>query len=100
MATKKSKNIIISHLPRKRLVEPKWFQKQITEDQFEIKQNKKCKYFARHEAWKSTIWIGPYDTEEELSKVISSYASITKKPFGKRKEIKNLHSVIMTEKDW
>ena len=39
-------------------------------------------------------------TEDELMKVIASYVSITKKPFGQRKSLKNVHSIIMTEKDW
>ena len=93
------------HLPKKRVKEQKpveleWYQKQIESTDFVLKKDKNGKSYAHHIAWKSHIWIGPYDTEEELSKVISSYVSITKKPFGKRKEIKNIHSVIMTENDW
>lgn len=99
MVKKQLKNAALEHLPKKRQVEPKWFQKQITADQFEIKQNKDGKYFAHHEEWKKTIWIGPYDTEEEINKVIDSYVSVTKRPFGKRKELKNVHSILMDEKD-
>ena len=95
MVKKTLKNAAFEHMPKKRQIEQKWFQKQIAADQFEIKQNKDGKYFAHHEAWKKTIWIGPYDTEEELTKVIASYVSVTKKPFGKRKELKNVHSIIM-----
>ena len=91
---------MLTHLPKKRKQEPKWFEKQITADQFEIKKDKNKKFYGHHEAWKNNVWIGPYDTEEELNKVIASYASITKKPFGQRKEIKNVHSVIMEDKDW
>ncbi len=88
------------HLPKKRQKELKWYQKQISKEQFEIKKDKSNKYFAHHAAWKSTTWIGPYDTEEEVNAVIASYESTTKKPFGKRKALKNVHSIIMTEKDW
>lgn len=90
----------IKHLPRKKPQEPKWYQKVITPDQFEIKQNNIGLFFAHHHAWKKTVWIGPYETEEEISKVIASYATVTKKPFGKRKELKNVHSIIIEEKDW
>lgn len=100
MATKASNVSANSHLPRKRPQKQKWFEGQITPEQFETRKDKKGKFYGHHEAWKSTIWIGPYDTEEELNKVIASYVSTTKKPFGKRKEIKNVHSVIINEKDW
>lgn len=100
MVTKTSKAVINSHLPKKRLQKQKWFEGQITSEQFEIRKDKKEKFYGHHEAWKSTIWIGPYDTEEELNKVIASYVSTTKKPFGQRKEIKNVHSVIIEDKDW
>ena len=97
---KKENDGFKNHLPKKRLTKPKWFETQITSEQFETQKDKKGKLYGHHKAWKNNIWIGPYDTEEELNKVISSYESASKKPFGKRKEIKNLHSVIMTDKDW
>lgn len=100
MVTKASNVSANSHLPKKRQKKNKWFEGQITIDQFETRNDKKGKFYGHHEAWKSTIWIGPYDTEEELNKVIASYASTTKKPFGQRKEIKNVHSIIINEKDW
>jgi hypothetical protein len=91
MKTNKKDNI---HLPKKRIKEKKWFEKQITPEQFEIKQDKKGKFYAQHNEWKKTIWIGPYETNEELSKVIASYVSTSKKPFGERKPLKNVHSFI------
>lgn len=100
MVKKTLKNAMLEHMPKKRHSEPKWFQKQITVEQFEIKKNKKEKYFAHHEAWKKTIWIGPYDTEEDTLKVIDSYVSTTKKPFGQRKQLKNVHSIIIEDKEW
>ena len=91
---------LYNHLPKKIKKEDKWFEKQITKEQFETKVSKDGKFYGHHVEWKKTIWIGPYDTEDELMKVINSYVSITKKPFGQRKSLKNVHSVIMTEKDW
>lgn len=93
----------LNHLPKKNKQrkqksrtarEPKWFEKQITSDQFEIKQGKNGKFYSRHKEWKSTIWIGPYDSKEAVNKVINSYVSVTKKPFGERESLKNVRSFI------
>jgi len=92
-----------NHLPKKigRTPKiPKWYEKPISKDDFVSMTDKNGKVYGRHKEWKKTIWIGPYDTDEELSKVIASYVSVTKKPFGNRKEIKNIHSIIMNDKDW
>ena len=97
---KKDINISAEHQPVKKPKKLKWFQKQITADQFVTRKGKNGKFYGHHTDWKSKIWMGPYDTEEELNKVIASYASTTKKPFGQRKEIKNLHSVIIEENEF
>ena len=89
-----------NHLPKKRQRELKWYQKQILPEDFISRKDKNGKIYGHHKEWKNTIWIGPYETEEEINKVISSYVSVTKKPFGQRKEIKNVHSIIINEKDW
>ncbi len=91
-----------NHLPKKikkesrkaEQPEPKWFEKQITSDQFEIKQGKNGKFYSRHKEWKNNIWIGPYDSKEAVDKVINSYVSVTKKPFGEREPLKNVRSFI------
>ncbi len=88
------------HLPKKRQKEPKWFQKQISAEDFVVKTGKNGKIYGHHKEWKNAVWIGPYETEEEINKVIASYVSVTKKPFGQRKEIKNIHSIIINEKNW
>lgn len=93
---------ITTHLPKKVIKKEslKWYQKPILPEQFEIKKDKKGKVYGHHESWKSTIWIGPYETEEELGKIIAQYVSNSKRAAMKKKEIKNLHSVIMEDKDW
>ena len=97
--------VVHKHLPKKMIkdekpVELKWFQKKITEDSFTIKQDKKGKFYAHHNEWKDRVWIGPYDSKEEIDKVIDSYVSVTKKPFGSRKELKNVHSILIEKQDW
>ncbi len=85
----------------KKQPEPKWFEKCMDEGAFEEREGKDGKIYGRYNEWKDTIWIGPYKTSEELDKVIQSYLKETKKPFGKRKEIKNIHSIIIDdEKFW
>ena len=77
-----------------------WYKKEITADCFEIRKGNDNKYYAHHKDWKKTVWIGPYDSEDEVKKVINSYVSVTKKPFGERKELKNVHSIIVNDKDF
>ena len=85
----------------KKKPEPKWFEKSMEDGAFEEREGKDGKIYGRYNEWKDTIWIGPYKTSEELDKVIQSYLKETKKPFGKRKEIKNVHSIIIEdEKFW
>ena len=85
----------------KKKPEPKWFEKSMDDGAFEEREGKDGKIYGRYNEWKDTIWIGPYKTSEELDKVIQSYLKETKKPFGKRKEIKNVHSIIIEdEKFW
>ena len=85
----------------KKKPEPKWFEKSMEDGAFEEREGKDGKIYGRYNEWKDTIWIGPYKTSEELDKVIQSYLKETKKPFGKRKEIKNVHSIIIDdEKFW
>lgn len=97
---KEKNNSFKSHLPKKRQTKPKWFETQITTEQFETRKDKKGKFYGHHEAWKNNTWIGPYDNEDELNKVIASYVSVSKKPFGKRKELKNVHSIVIEKQEW
>ena len=94
------------HLPRKikdakkPKVEKKWFEKEITADCFIKRSDKKGKYYAQHKEWKQNIWIGAYDTEKELDKVLKDYITSSKKPPMARLIVKNLHSILMDEKDF
>ena len=48
-----------------------WYKKEITADCFEIRKGKDNLYYAHHKDWKKTVWIGPYDSEDEVKKVRS-----------------------------
>lgn len=80
--------------------EPKWYEKCMDEGIFEQRTGKDDKIYGHYNEWKETVWIGPYKDEDELNKVIASYTKETKKPFGKRKEIKNIHSIIVEKEDF
>lgn len=74
-------------------IEKKWWQLPINKKDF-IKKNIDNKYYGHHKDWKEHIWIGAYDSEKELDKVIKSYVDETKKPPMYRK-IENIHSIII-----
>ena len=77
-----------------------WYKKEITPDCFTTKTDKNGKFYAQHNAWKKTIWIGPYNSEEELNKIIKKYVANSKKEPMQRIWIEGLHSIIMKDKDW
>ena len=93
-----ARRISNKHLPKKREQKPvelKWFQKPIEPTDFSIKKDKGGKLYAHHVAWKEHIWIGPYDTEEEIDKIIAQYVANSKRDPMKRKEFKNVHSILI-----
>lgn len=95
-------SVDIKHQAKKRQKprEPKWFEKCMDEGIFEARTGKDGNVYGHYNEWKEKIWIGPYKSQEELDKVIASYIKETKKPFGKRKEIKNIHSIIIEKEDF
>ena len=94
------KNVKHQAKKRSKPIEPKWYEKCMDEGVFEQRTGKDGKIYGHYNEWKETIWIGPYKDEDELNKVIASYIKETKKPFGKRKEIKNIHSFIVEKEDF
>jgi len=104
MTAHKKKNDNILHQPKKRpdikQKELKWFEKCMDDGAFELRTGKDENFYLHYNEWKETIWIGPYKSEEEANKIVASYIKETKKPFGKRKEIKNVHSIIIEKEDF
>ena len=80
------------HQPTKRklikIEEPKWFQKPISIDCFEIKESKNGKFYAQHKEWKKNIYIGGYDTKDELNKVLEDYCKNSKRSPMNKKAVK------------
>lgn len=73
----------------------RWFQKPISEADFIRLKDNDGKVYARHTAWKDTVLIGPYNTSAELEAVIAEYVKNAKRSVMKRKQVKNLHSVVL-----
>ena len=73
--------------------EKKWFEIPMKKEKFIIKEHEN-KFYAQYEGWKSNIWIGAYNTKEEIDEVIKSYVKETKKkPIDRN--IKNIHSILI-----
>ena len=74
-------------------IEKKWFEKPMVKDKFIIKEIEN-KFYAQYEGWKPNIWIGAYNSEQELLDVIKMYIKETKKkPIDRN--MKNIHSIIL-----
>ena len=62
-------------------------------DKFIIKEIEN-KFYAQYEGWKPNIWIGAYNSEQELLDVIKMYVKETKKkPIDRN--MKNIHSILL-----
>lgn len=74
-------------------IEKKWFEKPMVKDKFIIKEIEN-KLYAQYEGWKPNVWIGAYNSEQELLDVIKMYIKETKKkPIDRN--MKNIHSVLL-----
>lgn len=73
--------------------EKRWWEVPMKKTFFKHKKIE-AKHYAQYEGWKKDVWIGPYNSEQELNEVIKSYIEETKKPIGERK-IENIHSIII-----
>lgn len=90
----KSKKKTLKPVPPKEL---KWFQVEITPGMFKLYKDKENNIYAQHNAWKKTIFIGPYSSKDEVDKVIADYCKNSNLPYKKKKEVKNLRSVIFND---
>ena len=76
---------------------PKWWELQLKIDDFIFLERDNL-YYARHKEWKETILIGPYESRDELNKVMAAYVKETKKDRLQRKIPKNLKTLVLPEK--
>ena len=87
--SKKNNKVTPKKLPK--IVQ--WWEKELKIDEFVTKENN-GKWFGHYSVWKKNIWIGPYESEQEVNKVIKDYVRESKKPIGSR-ILKNIHSIIL-----
>lgn len=89
-----------SMLPRKMITvvkeeKPlKWFEKPMSADMFTIKKHMD-RYYARHNEWGERVWIGPYEKRSDVTAIIKEYVNNSVLKPLERKEISNLHSVLI-----
>lgn len=76
---------------------PKWWELPLKMDDF-IFLEREGLYYARHREWKETILIGPYESRDDLSKVMTAYVKETKKNRFYRKIPKNFKTLVLPEK--
>ena len=73
--------------------EKKWFQKPMVKEKFIIKE-KDDKFYAQYDGWPHNVWVGAYNSLEEVDSIINIYVKETKKKIADRK-FKNVHSIII-----
>ena len=80
---------------RKRgIPEPKWFEKEMTDADFDILTDGDGKFFLRHKAWKEHVMAGPYDDKGKVLEIIKEYIKNSKRKPTKKKPIPDLHSYL------
>ena len=70
-----------------------WYKRPLSKEDFITISNGK-EFYARHQVWKKTILIGPYEAQEALNKVIEQYIREANKTYLKRKEIRNFKTCV------
>lgn len=71
----------------------KWYDKNINISDFIVKEYNN-EWYGQVKYWKNNIWIGPYQSNDEINKIIKEYVNELKKPVLNRK-FKNIHSILL-----
>ena len=72
-----------------------WYKQPIEREAFSYKEAKNGKLYMRHREWSEKIWIGPYNTPQDINSVINSYILESLKAPLDRKRDSNVHSLII-----
>ena len=78
-------------------VKTPWYKRPIEREAFSIKKGKNGKFYAQHNEWSKRVWIGPYHSEDEASKIIDSYIEESLKGSLHKKPMDSIHSVIVDD---
>ena len=76
-----------------------WYKQPISDADFIKAESPDKKTYARHKAWKESVWIGPYESKASLESVITEYVRNAKRNVLKRKSVKGLHSAVLSAEE-
>lgn len=77
-----------------------WYKRPIEYSAFTTRKAKNGKYYARHKEWSTHIWIGPYNTQEDVNRIINSYVvKSAEKPLNKITPNEEIHSVYIEDSE-
>lgn len=80
-------------------VKTPWYRRPIEREAFSIKKGKNGKFYAQHNEWSKRVWIGPYNSEDAVNKVIDSYVEESLKGSLDKKLSNSIHSVIVDDEE-
>ena len=76
-----------------------WYKQPISDADFIRAESPDNKAYARHKAWKESVWIGPYESKASVESVITEYVRNAKRNVLKRKSVKGLHSAVLSAEE-
>lgn len=74
-----------------------WYKRPIERKAFSYRKGKDNKLYVRHNEWSKHTWIGPYNTKNDVDRIIDSYVSESLKAPLDRKVNYKIHSVIVED---
>lgn len=75
-----------------------WYKKPIERNAFISREGKDGKHYARHKEWSKEIWVGPYNTIQEVDELIDSYVRESEKePLNRITINHGIHSVYVDD---
>lgn len=74
-----------------------WYKRPIEREAFSIKESKDGKFYAQHNEWSKRVWIGPYQSEDAVNKIIDSYVMESLKGSLDKKLPNSIHSVLIED---
>ena len=75
-----------------------WYKRPIERSAFISRKAKDGKHYVRHVEWAERIWIGPYNTIEDVDDIINSYVEKSAdKPLDRITPNREIHSVYVDD---
>ena len=78
-------------------VKTPWYRRPIEREAFSIREGKNGQFYAQHNEWSKRVWIGPYQSEDAVNKVIDSYVEESLKGNLDKKPTNSIHSIVVED---